>query len=125
MPRTSSFPLLFSHCLFHVNLIPFTSQIAVKNEKYTWIDKLRCEHEVERKVCSDGLHGFRYVRIWLEALDADAPYTTSIGSVALSSVSLEWSAYHGTPETFSGWFLSSDDQLNQYWYDGVYTTETK
>ena len=26
-------------------------------------------------------------------------------------------------QTFTGWFESSDDQLNQWWFDGVYTTD--
>lgn len=99
-----------------------TDQVAVRNEKYTWVDKLGCEHE--RKVCSDGLHGFRYLRISLDALETDAPYTISLGSVSISSIELEWSAYLGTPDTFTGWFECSDEDINQWWYDGVYTVDT-
>lgn len=74
-------------------------------------------------MCSDGLHGFRYLKIWLEALDSDAPYTSSFGTVSISSLSLEWSAYLGTPDTFTGWFECSDDDLTQWWFDGVYTVD--
>lgn len=74
-------------------------------------------------MCDDGLHGFRYVKIYLDSLPADAPYTTSYGTVSIDSMSLNFSGYLGTPDTFTGWFESSDDQLNQWWYDGVYTTD--
>ncbi|KAL6693115.1 hypothetical protein J3F84DRAFT_351091 [Trichoderma pleuroticola] len=52
-----------------------TDQVAVKNSNYTWTDFHGCENGT--KVCSDGLHGFRYVKIWLEALASDALYTSS------------------------------------------------
>ena len=29
----------------------------------------------------------------------------------------------GTPDTFTGWFESSDEDLNQWFYDAVYTTD--
>ena len=38
-------------------------------------------------------------------------------------MSLNFSAFLGTPDTFTGWFQSSDDQLNQWWYDSVYTND--
>lgn len=98
-----------------------TDQIAVQNDAHTWQNKLGCQ--VDRKVCSDGLHGFRYVKIWLDALGSDAPYTSSSGSVSISSVDLEWFAYLGTPDTFTGWFECSDKDLTQWWYDGVYTVD--
>ena len=63
------------------------------------------------------------MKVYLDALEADAPYTTSYGEVAVKSMSLNFSGYLGTPETFTGWFESSDDQLNQWWFDGVYTTD--
>lgn len=62
--------------------------------------------------------------IRLDALEADAPHTSSIGSVSISSVELEWSAYLGTPETFTGWFECSDEDITQWWFDGVYTVDT-
>ena len=59
----------------------------------------------------------------MDALGSDAPYTTPYGSVAIDAVSLNISAYMGTPDTFSGWFESSDEKLNQWWYDAVYTND--
>lgn len=41
----------------------------------------------------------------------------------IKSISLEWSAYLGTPDTFTGWFECSDRDLTQWWYDGVYTVD--
>lgn len=63
------------------------------------------------------------MRITLEALAQDAPYTSSFGSVSISSLSLEWTAFLGTPDTFTGWFECSDDDLTQWWFDGVYTDD--
>ncbi|KAI1213356.1 glycoside hydrolase family 78 protein [Annulohypoxylon truncatum] len=98
-----------------------TDQVAVKNEPFTWLDQWGCEYGSQ--VCSDGLHGFRYVKIELDALAEDAPYTSPYGEVAINSVSLQWSAYLGTPDTYTGWFECSDANLTQWWYDGAYTTE--
>ena len=95
--------------------------MAVKNERYTWQDLHGCQNGTQ--VCSDGLHGFRYVRITLSALAQDAPYTSNSGSVSISSLSLDWSAYLGTPDTYTGWFTCSDDDLTQWWFDGVHTTD--
>ncbi|KAI1862705.1 uncharacterized protein JN550_010042 [Neoarthrinium moseri] len=99
-----------------------TDQIAVRPQAYTWLDQWGCEYD--NQVCSDGLHGFRYVKIQLDALPSDAPYTSSVGSVAIASVGLQWSGYLGTPDTFTGWFECSDPNITQWWYDGAYTTET-
>lgn len=98
-----------------------TDQIAVKNEPFTWLNQWGCEFGSQ--VCSDGLHGFRYVKIELDALSDDAPYTSPSGEVAINSVSLQWSGYLGTPDTYTGWFECSDADLTQWWYDGAYTTE--
>ncbi|KAI0185295.1 alpha-L-rhamnosidase A, partial [Xylaria flabelliformis] len=98
-----------------------TDQVAVKNRQYTWEDQWGCEYDGQ--VCSDGLHGFRYVRISLDALTTDAPYTSPGGQVNISSVGLRWSGYLGTPDTFTGWFECSDANLTQWWYDGVYTLD--
>ncbi|TVY80475.1 hypothetical protein LSUE1_G006055, partial [Lachnellula suecica] len=103
-------------------ITPGSDQIAVQSKPYTWTDTHGCEFE-NTKVCADGLHGYRYMKVYLDALPADAPYTTSYGSVAISSMSLNFTAFLGTPDTFTGWFESSDDQLNQWWYDGVYTND--
>ncbi|KAI1282309.1 Six-hairpin glycosidase-like protein [Xylaria sp. FL0933] len=98
-----------------------TDQVAVKNIPYTWEDQWGCEYD--SRVCSDGLHAFRYVRISLDALTTDSPYTSADGQVEISSVSLRWSGYLGTPDTFTGWFECSDSNLTQWWYDGVYTVD--
>ncbi|XXG96656.1 Kynureninase (L-kynurenine hydrolase) [Hypoxylon texense] len=99
-----------------------TDQVAVKNEPFTWLNQWGCEFGSQ--VCSDGLHGFRYVKLELDALPEDAPYTSSYGEVAIYSVSLQWSGYLGTPDSYTGWFECSDEALTQWWYDGAYTTET-
>jgi hypothetical protein len=38
-------------------------------------------------------------------------------------MSLELSAFHGTPDTFKGWFECSDSDVTQWWFDGVYTND--
>ncbi|KAK6581207.1 hypothetical protein PZA11_006695 [Diplocarpon coronariae] len=98
-----------------------SNNIAVKPNPYTWTDTYGCEFG--NQVCADGLHGFRYMKIYLDALPDDAPYTTSYGQVFIDSMSLNFTAFLGTPDTFTGWFESSDEQLNQWWYDGVYTND--
>ncbi|KAK8135757.1 glycoside hydrolase family 78 protein [Apiospora sp. TS-2023a] len=95
--------------------------VAVRSKPYEWLNQWGCEHDGQ--VCSDGLHGFRYVKILLDALPADAPHTVSYGHVAISSVSLEWSGYLGTPDTYTGWFECSDANLTQWWWNAAYTTE--
>lgn len=90
-------------------------------KRYNWLNQHGCQYG--HKVCSDGLHGFRYLKIYLDALPEDSPYATPYGSVSISSISLQLSAFHGSPETFTGWFESSDKDLNQWWYDSVYTND--
>ncbi|KAI1338056.1 glycoside hydrolase family 78 protein [Xylariaceae sp. FL0016] len=102
-------------------ITPGTDQIAVKNAPYTWINQWGCEYG--NQVCSDGLHGFRYVRIEMGALDSDAPYTSPYGQVHLKSAAVRWSGYQGTPDTYTGFFECSDAALTQYWFDGAYTVE--
>lgn len=63
------------------------------------------------------------MKIYLDALPADAPYTSSYGEVSIDSLSLNYTAFLGTPDTYTGYFESSDDQLNQWWYDAVYTVD--
>jgi hypothetical protein len=99
----------------------FLLQISVPSTPSVWVDKHGCSNGT--KVCADGLHGFRYVKISLDALESDSPYTTAYGTVSIKSISLNWSAFLGTPDTFTGWFECSDKQLTQYWYDGVYTND--
>ena len=63
------------------------------------------------------------MKITLDALPEDAPHTLAHGNVSIRSVRLQWSGYLGTPDTYSGWFECSDENLTQWWYDGAYTTE--
>lgn len=103
-----------------------TDQIAVKHAPYTWTDQLGCQYNNTasgRQVCADGLHGFRYLRITLQALPSDAPHTSALGSVSIASLTLAFSAFLGTPDTFTGWFECSDAALTQWWYDAVYTND--
>ncbi|PQE10442.1 alpha-L-rhamnosidase A protein [Rutstroemia sp. NJR-2017a BBW] len=102
-------------------ITPGSDQIAVAEKPYTWTDVHGCQHGTQ--VCADGLHGFRYVKIYLDALAADAPYTNSFGTVNIDYVSLNFSGIRGTVDTFTGWFESSDNDLNQWWYDAVYTND--
>ncbi|MDT5043422.1 MAG: hypothetical protein QOE51_4407, partial [Actinoplanes sp.] len=102
-------------------ITPGTDQIAVATNPFTWTDRHGCADGT--KVCADGLHGFRYVRISLDALAADAPDTQPYGTVRIAGVSLDFTPYLGTPATYRGWFESSDEQLNRYWYDASYTNE--
>lgn len=102
-------------------ITPGTDQVAVAAKPYTWTDTHGCADAT--KVCADGLHGFRYMKISLDALAADAPDTNPYGTVKIDGVSLDFTAYLGTPSSYKGWFESSDSQLNQYWYDASYTNE--
>ena len=103
------------------SITPGTDQVAVPSTPTTWTDKHGCADG--SKVCADGLHGFRYVKISLDALPADAPDTQPYGAVRISGISLQFTPYLGTPSTYKGWFESSDDALNRYWYDASYTNE--
>ncbi|OQD83560.1 hypothetical protein PENANT_c016G06412 [Penicillium antarcticum] len=58
-------------------IITGSDQIAVANEPATWKNNASCQYG--EQVCSDGLHGFRYMKIWLGALESDAPYTQPYG----------------------------------------------
>jgi hypothetical protein len=100
---------------------PGTDQYTVPAAGGSWTDTKSCQFGTQ--VCADGLHGFRYVKISLDALPSDAPNAEPYGTVGLRGVSLDFTAYLGTPNTYRGTFLSSDDRLNQYWYDASYTNE--
>lgn len=102
-------------------ITPGTDQHAVPTGTSTWKDTHGCANGT--KVCADGLHGFRYLKISLDALAADAPFTQAYGTVKISGVSLDFTAYLGTPASYKGNFESSDPALNQYWYDASYTNE--
>ncbi len=69
------------------------------------------------------MHGFRYLKIQLEALAEDAPFTSPLGAVVIQSISLQYSGFLGTPDTFAGHFECSDAEITQWWYDAVYTTD--
>jgi len=102
-------------------ITPGTDQIAVPAAPLVWTDTRGCADGT--KVCADGLHGFRYLKITLDALAQDAPDTQAYGTVMISGVGLAFTAYLGTPDSYRGWFESSDDQLNQFWYNASYTDE--
>jgi hypothetical protein len=104
-----------------VNGGPGTDQYAVPQQGGVWTDSKTCLTGTQ--VCSDGLHGFRYLKISLDALPADAPYAQAHGTVRINGVSLDFTPLLGTPSSYTGWFESSDQQLNQYWYDASYTNE--
>ena len=87
----------------------------------TWTDTDGCQDAT--KVCADGLHGFRYEKITLDALPGDAPDAEPSGEVDLNGADLQFSAYLGTPSSYLGWFDSSDPALDRYWYDASYTNE--
>jgi hypothetical protein len=103
------------------SITPGSDQVAVGAKAFTWTDKHGCADGT--KVCADGLHGFRYLKISLDALAADAPDTVAYGTVRIAGISLNFTPYLGTPASYRGWFESSDAQLNQYWYDASYTNE--
>lgn len=43
------------------------------------------------------------------------------GSVSLSAVGIDYTPLIVAPEDYAGHFVSSSDELNKYWYGGVYT----
>jgi hypothetical protein len=86
-----------------------------------WTDTHGCLYGDQ--VCADGLHGFRYLKIYLDALASDSPYTEAYGEVIIDSVSLNYTALLGTPDTFTGWFECSDAELSQMWFDAAYTND--
>ncbi|MGW2234266.1 alpha-L-rhamnosidase-related protein [Streptomyces sp. NPDC001759] len=98
-----------------------TDQFAVPPQGADWTDHKG--FQAGDKVYADGLHGFRYLRITLDALPSDAPAAQPWGTVEIDSVGLDFTAYRGTPGTYRGWFLCSDDHLNRYWYGAAYTNE--
>lgn len=98
-----------------------TDQFAVPAQGADWLD--RKGFQAGDKVYADGLHGFRYLKITLDALATDAPAAQPWGTVSVDSVVLEFSAYLGTPDTYRGWFECSEEDLNRYWYGASYTNE--
>lgn len=102
-------------------IVPGTDQWAVPSSPSSWTDTHGCRHG--RQLCADGLHGFRYVKISLDALPDDAPYAEPCGRIVLRKAWLDFTPYLGTPSSYTGWFLSSDPRLNRYWYGASYTDE--
>ena len=98
-----------------------TDQYVVPAAGAQWTDTKGCQYGT--KVCADGLHGFRYLKITLDALPGDAPEANPYGEVQIRRASLNFTAFLGTPASFKGSFLSSDANLNKYWYDASYTNE--
>ena len=98
-----------------------TDQFAVPASGADWTDTEG--YQSGTQVYAEGLHGFRYLKITLDALASDAPAALPYGQVAVDSVALEFTAYLGTPESYRGWFLCSDEDLNRYWYGASYTNE--
>ncbi|WP_328685838.1 alpha-L-rhamnosidase-related protein [Streptomyces sp. NBC_00343] len=98
-----------------------TDQFAVPAKGANWTDHKG--FQAGDKVFADGLHGFRYLKISLDALASDSPAAQPWGTVEIDSVALQFTAYVGTPSTYRGWFLCSDDELNRYWYGAAYTNE--
>ncbi|WP_349263550.1 alpha-L-rhamnosidase C-terminal domain-containing protein [Actinocrinis sp.] len=100
---------------------PGTDQFAVPADGADWTDVKG--YQSGSQVYAEGLHGFRYLKITLDALPSDAPAALPYGQVAIDAVSLDFTAYLGTPDSYGGWFLCSDDDLNRCWYAAAYTNE--
>lgn len=103
-------------------ITPGTDQFSVPSTATTWTDHHGCLYN-GTKVCADGLHGFRYMWIKLDALASDAPYTEPNGTVKISAVDLKFYGFLGHPDTYTGHFECSSNQLTQWWFDASYTTE--
>jgi hypothetical protein len=102
-------------------ITPGSDQFAVPAKPYVWTDTHGCLYGDQ--VCADGLHGFRYLKIYLDALISDSPYAEPYGEVIIDSVSLNYTALLGTPDSFTGWFECSDTELSQMWFDAAYTND--
>ena len=100
---------------------PGTDQYAVPAAGADWTDTEG--YESGDQVYAEGLHGFRYLKITLDALPGDAPAALPYGQVAIDAISLEFTGYLGTPDTYAGWFVCDDEELNRYWYAAAYTNE--
>lgn len=103
-------------------ITPGTDQFAVPEEPKTWVNRHGCLFN-GTEVCADGLHGFRYLRISLDALENDAPHTQPNGTVVIDRVELDFYGFLGQPHTYTGSFECSDPELTQWWYDAAYTNE--
>ncbi|KZV86537.1 alpha-L-rhamnosidase [Exidia glandulosa HHB12029] len=88
-----------------------------------WTDSKGCQFD--SAVCADGLRGFRYVRIYIGQTPGSEAHSSASGWVDLApqGVTVAFSPYLGTPDTYKGHFLCSDELLNRIWYGSVYTVE--
>ncbi len=98
-----------------------TDQFAVPAHGADWTDT--AGYQSGQQVHADGLRGFRYLKITLDALPADAPAALPYGTVAVDNVVIAFTGYLGTPQSYGGWFLCSDADLTRYWYAAAYTNE--
>ncbi len=48
---------------------------------------------------------------------------TTPGTVSLTAAAIQFTPYLARPSDYAGYFVSSSDELNRYWYDGAYTAE--
>ncbi|KAH7104351.1 Six-hairpin glycosidase [Auriculariales sp. MPI-PUGE-AT-0066] len=88
-----------------------------------WRDEKQCQFN--DKVCADGLRGFRYLRIYVQQTPGAESNSAAQGwaEIAAGGVSLDFTGYLGTQDTYKGHFISSDDLLNKIWYAAAYTVE--
>lgn len=100
---------------------PGTDQFAVPAGGADWTDTEG--YESGDQVYAEGLHGFRYLKITLDALPSDAPAALPYGQIAIEEIGLEFTGYLGTWDTYAGWFVCDDEELNRYWYAAAYTNE--
>lgn len=100
---------------------PGTDQFVPDPDGQVWTDTAACQHG--DRVCSEGVRAFRYTRVYLGTAVGDGAHTGDFGHVDVDAVALEFTPFLGTPDTYDGWFLSSDDLLNRAWYASVYTAE--
>ena len=106
-------------------ITPGSDQIAVAATPYTWNDTNGCmlpgkNETAPGRVCADGLHGFRYLNIYLDALPSDEPCAQPNGTVSISGIRLR---YSGLLAPYQGYFECSDPDLTRWWFAGVYTNE--
>lgn len=73
-----------------------TDQFAVPPDGADWQDRRGFQHN--GKVYPDGLNGFRYLKISLDALAADAPAAQPWDTVEIGSVSLDFTGYLGSQQ---------------------------
>lgn len=100
-----------------------TDDLVPSSSGESWSDVTGCQFSNASQVCADGQHGFRYARIFIQQTAGAENYSSPTGWVNISSVSLDFTPFLGTADTYKGYFLSSDDLLNRIWYASVYSVE--